>query len=59
MLLLPVSGASVIGGRELLFRHSAAAWARKDLRGEARCLDVRQVNSKGGYKLQAGIMARG
>jgi hypothetical protein len=40
MLFLPVSGASVIGGRELLFRHSAAARAREDLPGEARCLDV-------------------
>jgi len=35
-----VSGASVIGGRELLFRHSAAAWARKDPPGEARSLDA-------------------
>jgi len=40
MLFLPVSGASVIGRRELLFRHSAAAWARKDLLSEARGLDV-------------------
>ena len=40
MLFLPVSGASVIGRRELLFRHSAAAWARKDPPGEAQCLDV-------------------
>jgi hypothetical protein len=44
MLFLPVSGASVIGRRELLFRHSAAARARKDLLVEARCLDaVRSV----------------
>jgi len=35
-----VSGASVIGRRELLFRPSAAAWARKDLLSEARGLDV-------------------
>ena len=40
MLFLPVSGASVIGGRELLFRRYAAAWARKDPLGEAQSLDV-------------------
>jgi hypothetical protein len=40
MLYLPVSGASVIGCRELLFRHCAAARARKNLFGEARSLDV-------------------
>ncbi|MCL6740883.1 hypothetical protein LZ518_07035 [Sphingomonas sp. RB56-2] len=58
MLFLPVSGASFTGRRERPFRRCAAARARKDLSGEAQCLDVNGSVQRVVTKLQASVAAR-